>query len=236
LRARTIRPALALALALFVASAAAAQAGGRQEERSSVERLRPPVDGVELEVAGGDRFLVLRNESGETVIVSGYAGEPYLRFRPGGLVEENVRSPSKYVNDDRYGLTPVPQSATPEATPRWRRVAENGTYRWFDHRIHSMDKGIPKQVKDPSQRTEIFDWNVPMDMGGRRVVALGSLQWVPVAAAGDDGVSAGLVAAIAAAVAAVVAALVLVLRRRRRAAPAGAPDTPDEPRREKEAW
>ena len=58
-------------------------------------------------------------------------------------------------------------------------VSDNGTYRWFDHRTHSMEKGIPPQVKDPSERTKIFDWNVPMEVGGAPVAAIGTLEWVP---------------------------------------------------------
>src|SRR4051794_39867836 len=132
-----------------------------------------------MAVVGGDRFLTLTNKTGKVVLVKGYDDEPYLRFLASGVVQENRRSPSKYVNDDRFGLTPVPASANSDAAPVWRTVSRNGTYKWFDHRTHSMEKGIPPQVKDPAKRTKIFDWNVPMQVGGSRVLALGTLQWVP---------------------------------------------------------
>jgi hypothetical protein len=240
LRKQTILPVLALAAALAVAVAGTASAGGRKEEQSSVERLRPPVDGIDLQVVGGDRFLALRNDTGQTVVVEGYAGEPYLRFRPGGVVEENVRSPSKYVNDDRYGLTPVPAKAVPEAKPQWKPVSRAGSYRWFDHRIHSMDKGIPKQVEDPDTRNKIFDWNVPMQISGRPVVALGTLEWVP-ASASDDGTSPAAIVAIGAAVLVLLAAVAWLLsRRRRRTVPAvaagGAAPPPASPKEDKEVW
>ena len=38
----------------------------------------------------------------------GYDDEPYLRFLPSRVVEVNTRSPSKYANEDRYALRPVP--------------------------------------------------------------------------------------------------------------------------------
>ena len=79
------------------------------------------MSGLELEVSGGDRFLLLRNDTGKQVIVKGYEDEPYLRFLPNKVVEENTRSPSKYANEDRYALTPLPPQANSEAPPKWQR-------------------------------------------------------------------------------------------------------------------
>ena len=57
------------------------------------------------------------NGTGKEVIVKGYDDEPYLRFLPNRVVEENTRSPSKYANEDRYALRP----SRPRRTPRRRR-------------------------------------------------------------------------------------------------------------------
>jgi hypothetical protein len=243
LRPSKTLPSIALALALLLLGATAASAGGRTEEQSRVERLRPAVEGIDLEVVDGDKFLILKNETDKVVLVKGYSDEPYLRFLGDGVVQENRRSPSKYVNDDRFGLTPVPASATPEAAPAWRTVSQDGTYRWFDHRTHSMDKGIPPQVKDPTQRTKIFDWTVPMEVGGAPVTAVGVLEWVPPSASSsDDGMSAAAIAAIAAGILLLLAALAYLLsRRRRRTVPAVAaggvaPPPEGEKPEEKEAW
>ena len=235
-------PSIALALALLLLCATAASAGGRKEEHSSLERLRPPVEGIDMAVVGGDRYLTLTNKSGKVVLVKGYDNEPYLRFLAGGVVQENRRSPSKYVNDDRFGLTPVPATANSDAAPVWRDVSQNGTYKWFDHRTHSMDKGIPPQVKDPSKQTKIFDWTVPMEVGSAPVTAVGTLQWVPESASSSSsGMSTGAIAAIAAGVLLLLAALAYLLSRRRRrtvpaAAAGGAAPSPDEPEKEKEVW
>jgi len=226
---------VAALLAGPAASALAKDAGVVSELRGT----RPPVSGLELEVAGGDRFLSLQNGTGKQVIVMGYEDEPYLRFLPNRVVEENTRSPSKYANEDRYALTPLPPQANSEAPPRWRAVSRDGTYRWFDHRIHSMERGTPPQVKDESVRTKIFDWRVPMTVGSARVAALGTLEWVP---ASSSGSSTGLIVAIAVAAALAPAALAFLITRRRRpqAAPAGAPSAePAERPRGKavdEAW
>lgn len=228
----------ALALLLGFATVDAGAASGASADRNFEEALsplKPPVPGVELRSEGGDRFLVLRNRGDQTVTVIGYDGDPYLRFLPGGEVDVNVRSPSKYLNEDRFGTLNVPASARPNAAPRWQRVAGDGTYRWFDHRIHWMERSRPPQVKDPAKRTKVFDWEVPLKVGGRPVSAAGTLNWVP--SSSSSGLSGAAIAAIvAAAVLALALAAWLVTRRRRPAGPG--PHEPHEPREKtpKEAW
>jgi hypothetical protein len=243
LRPSKTLPSIALALALLMLCATAASAGGRKEEQSSLEGLRPAVEGIDMAVVDGDRFLTLTNETGKVVLVKGYDDEPYLRFLGSGVVQENRRSPSKYVNDDRFGLTPVPAAANSNATPVWRTVSRNGAYRWFDHRTHSMDKGVPPQVKNPAQRTKIFDWNVPMVVGGTPVAALGTLEWVPESeSSADGGMSTGAIIAIAAGVLLLCALAYLLSRRRARTVPAAAeggaapPPEKEKATEEKEVW
>ena len=49
------------------------------------------------------------------MIVEGYQQEPYLRFRTDGVVEENQRSPTTYLNANRYGGDDVPAGADADA-------------------------------------------------------------------------------------------------------------------------
>jgi hypothetical protein len=198
---------------------------------SKFREIRPPVAGLTLSVADRDRFLDLRNGTGKTVLVKGYDNEPYLRFLANRRVDVNARSPSKYVNEDRFGRTPVPAVADSKARPRWQPVANGGEYRWFDHRIHYMAQGTPPEVKDPGKRAKVFDWSVPMVVGGQPARALGSLTWDP--GSGDSsGSSAWVVIAIAAAVAVALALLALLGLRRRRSAVPG----PAGEKRAEEAW
>ncbi len=224
--------AAAFALLAIPSPSAAKDAGVVSQLRGT----DPSVGGLEIEVSGGDRFLLVRNGSGKEVVVKGYEDEPYLRFLPSRVVEENVRAPSKYANEDRYALTPLPPQANSSAKPKWRAVSRDGSYRWFDHRIHSMEKGTPPQVKDEGVRTKIFDWSVPMTVGGAQVRALGTLEWVPEQ---SSGTSAGLIAAIAVAALLLLAALAFALTRRRRPRPAvagAAGAGPKARRRADEAW
>src|SRR4051794_14143293 len=89
LRPSKTLPSIALALALLLLCASAAWAGGKKEKQSSLERPRPPVEGIDMAVVGGDRFLTLTNKSGKVVLVKGYDDEPYLRFLASGVVQEN---------------------------------------------------------------------------------------------------------------------------------------------------
>jgi hypothetical protein len=217
--------ALICAAAVFPATAAAADATLSSEVRG----IRPPAKGLELEVSGGDRFLLLTNGTGEQVVVNGYDDEPYLRFLPNRVVQVNERSPSKYANEDRYALRPVPEIANSDAPPSWREVSSNGSYRWFDHRIHLMEQGTPPQVKDESKRTKIFDWSVPLTVGGNRAQALGTLEWVPDSSSGAAPllfVGLGVLALL------VGAGAFLLIRRRRAGRPSGAAS----PKPAEEAW
>ena len=71
--------------------------------RSEVTSIEPAVEGVTVQVAGGDGFLDVQVATGHEVIVEGYRGDPYLRFEPDGTVSRNLRSEATYINDDRYG-------------------------------------------------------------------------------------------------------------------------------------
>jgi LPXTG-motif cell wall-anchored protein len=222
---------LVLAPVLVALLAPAAPAVGKSEAtyESELRAIKPPVSGLELQTSGGDQFLVLRNQSGKTAIVEGYDNDQYLRFGSNRVVEVNLRSPSKYVNEDRFGTRQPPASAVPGAKPKWQVVSRDGSYRWFDHRIHWMDKQPPPQVKDQSKETKVFDWEVPLKVDGRPVVASGTLSWVP--ATSSSGSSTGLIVGIVAAALVALAVLLLLLRRRRR--------TPVGSQREKgpkEAW
>jgi hypothetical protein len=222
---------LALALAALTPLAAhAASESASTHYRSELRKLSPPVSGLELKTSGGDRFLVLDNGSGKTTIVTGYDGDQYLRFRPNRVVEVNLRSPSKYVNEDRFGTLQPPASAVPGAKPKWKVVATNGSYRWFDHRIHWMDKKPPPQVKDQGKKTKIFDWEVPLKVGGRPVLAAGTLLWVPDSSS-SSGTSTGLIVAIVAAALIALVAVFLLLHRR-----GGRVPGPPREKAAKEAW
>jgi hypothetical protein len=220
-----------LALGLLGLAPAGAIAG---QFESRVRALRPSVPGLGLEVIEGSRRLALENKTRQTVIVKGYDGEQYLRFQPNGTVERNARSPATYLNIDRFGAQVVPASAKPGARPSWKKVATNGSFVWFDHRIHLTVKRVPKELRDAKRPKKVFDWEVPLTVGGKPVRALGTLSWNPVSASSSSsggGFPAWL--AIALVVLALIAFAVLLIARRGRGGPRQKKTETKPPR---EAW
>ena len=187
--------------------------------------VRPPVNGLDLQVTGGDKFLILRNGSTATILVKGYDDEPYLRFLPSKVVQENTRSPSKYVNDDRYGLTPVP---APRRTRRHRRDGSRcpGRHVQLVRPPHPPDgEGHAAAGEGPRQGDQ--DLRLAGSAERRRPpgAAVGTLTWEP--AASDSGSSAGpIVAIVGRRRCCCSGGAALLLSRRRRGpppAPAGPP-------------
>jgi hypothetical protein len=168
------------AAALVLAPAAAAHGGGGALGfRSTVTGLRPATPGVLVVVRDSDDRLDLRNETGKTLVVLGYEGEPYLAFRD-GRVYRNSRSPATYLNDDRFGQVTVPPDADPDAAPAWEEVAQKEDYEWHDHRIHWMSKTLPPTIAAAKKQPHhVFDWKVPATLDGRPLTIAGSLDYQP---------------------------------------------------------
>jgi hypothetical protein len=218
-------------VALTRADPAAADPPVPTDYRSAVDAIEPGAEGVRAEVVGGDGFLELRVERGHDVVVTGYQGEPYLRFRPDGTVERNRRSPATYVNDSRNAVADVPGSADPEADPDWDTVAHDGVYAWHDHRIHWMGSERPAGA-EPGEWSR--PWAVDVEVDGNPARIAGTLALVddvnplPWVALGLAVVAAVVIAgrrrplAVAAVAAAVAAALATGVGWAQRAeAPAG---------------
>jgi hypothetical protein len=223
---RAVSPAVVL-LAMSAVPAGAHQ--GNPDFRSVVRSVTPSVPGLQVQVLGFDSELQLTNRTGRAVVIYGYDGEPYARVLTDGTVQTNVRSPAVYLNEDRFGTTPVPASAKPSLPPQWRTLDRTGRFVWHDHRMHWMAHTTPPIVHDTSKKTKVFDYTIPLQVGAGRGAVGGTLYWV--------GSASGFpVAAIVSLVVVVLLAvgLVVVVRRRRGggARPAGGDGSPPA----KEAW
>lgn len=235
--------ALALALssgAVWAAAMGAAQGasvesgspindqGSSYHYRTYITSITPRTPGLSVEVLEFADRLLLRNQTGQTVTIYGYSGEPYARVRPGGTTEQNVRSPAVYLNTSFYANVTVPPSASAGATPRWTVLDRTGKLEWHDHRIHWMSPIKPPQVTDEGRRTKIFDWSVPIRVGAQSGAIRGELFWVPQSSKTPTAAIVALVALVALSVGFVV----MVRRRRARSGPpGGVPAQPGEPAR-----
>jgi hypothetical protein len=136
----------ALAVVVLHAAPAAADPPRPTDYRSTVTSVTPGSDGVQAEIVGGDAFLQL-TVAGHEVVVQGYGGEPYLRFRRDGTVERNRRSTATYLNESRNAKVDLPPQADNDAAPVWEKVADGGRYAWHDHRVHWMGQSRPPDAR-----------------------------------------------------------------------------------------
>jgi hypothetical protein len=97
-------------------------------------------------------------------------------------VFENLRSPATYRNRSRFPTEEVPAIARdPKATPEWKKVSNDRSVRFHDHRVHYMGLKPPGPVeRAPGQEHVIIPtWEVPIVVGDTQMVVKGDLTWVP---------------------------------------------------------
>jgi hypothetical protein len=149
---------------------------GPTDYLSRVTAISPAVPGLSARIIGGDSFLELTKPAGTEVTVTGYQGEPYLRFGVDGSISENLRSPTRALNTTRFGSAPVPADADASAPPEWRVVAHGLTYAWHDHRTHWMNAAHPIGRRPGDQVLEAV---VPLDVAGTAVAITVTSTWEP---------------------------------------------------------
>ena len=207
-----------LVVAAALAAVPGALAHGGQAPKgfvATVEEVRPPVEGLQVTIIGGDERMRLVNRSGRTVVIEGYDGEPYLRLGPDGLYVNN-HSPAVWLNAERLGRTPVPPSADPTEPPEWVRVRTEQVVEWHEHRAQWMSTVLPPRViRNPDDRHFVFDWEVPGTVDGRPLTISGTLEYVPAGAGTGSSFPSTIVAIASAAAAAVIVIGLLLLARRR---------------------
>lgn len=169
-----------IALFILVAAPAASAHQGDPNYRSEVTAVQPAGlgDGLSISVVNFDDHVRIEAEPGKELLVVGYEQEPLARIHADGRVEENLNSPSYYLNHDRYANVDLPEHADAEAEPDWKQVGQNGIYEWHDHRSHWMGEGLPPQVKDESVVTKVFDYTIPVEIDGHPARFVGTLTWV----------------------------------------------------------
>ena len=158
---------VALALAVVLAPGVAhADAAAPTDYRTTIVSVSPQIVGLGVSIEGGDSFIRLTAPAGSEVIVSGYAGEPYLRFTSDGTIETNRLSAATYENERRYGATEVPAFVDYSAPPEWQQVGTGSTWAWHDHRSHWMDDEPPIGL-EPGQ--SLPPQTIPITVDGERV-------------------------------------------------------------------
>jgi hypothetical protein len=168
--------ALVVGVALVLATPGVARADGAEptDYQSRVVSVTPAVEAVEVDIVGGDAFLLLRVVPGHEVIVLGYQSEPFVRIHPDGRVEENCASPSWALSRERFPSGRLPDGVGADLAPRWVEVATDGAWAWHDHRTHWMGAARPMGL---GPGDEVVDGIVALMVDGSRVEVRVVSEW-----------------------------------------------------------
>lgn len=192
-RTRAITAAVLTLVALVLAAEPAAADPVRPTDyRSTVDRVTPDAPGIDVDIVGGDSFVHLTVEPGHEVVVLGYEDEPYLQVRADGQVFENLRSPARALNEDRYGGDLDDSLADAAAAPEWVGVGDGGDVVWHDHRAHWM---IPERAPAGSDGL-VSNWTLPLLVDGQPVQVQGRLVLLDPPATIGWWIGAGVLAAV----------------------------------------
>ncbi len=167
LRRRSIALAIAVIVALGLPAVAGAHSGTLVNALDYRARVTSTGASGELSAAiiDGDRKLELRVPATSTVVVLGYAGEPFLRFTPAG-VDVNDRSPSAIATKlARRGSVPA---LDPKAPPSWSHVSDGHRFSWHDHRLG------PRPGRTYPEG-DVAGWTIPMVVDGHPQAISGRL-------------------------------------------------------------
>ncbi|WP_245665684.1 hypothetical protein [Actinoplanes subtropicus] len=118
--------------------------------RIRITGISPPEPGLTIRTVEAGARLELENETGHSVEVLGYSGEPYLDVRPDGTWQ-NINSP-----------------ADPTAPPSWRKVSSATTVRWHDDRVRWLGPGLLHRPQN---------WTVPLREQTRVFPLTGTVAW-----------------------------------------------------------
>ncbi len=186
---RRLLPLIVAAAVLFGPAAPASAHSGDTAAgtnfRTTITGISAPEPGLAVRTVEAGAQLELTNETGHSIEVLGYQGEPYLDVRPDGSWE-NVNSPAAYLNETATFDHPVPASADPTAPPSWRKLSGSTTVRWHDRRTHWLETSRPAEAR------HLRDWVVPLREQVRTFEVRGTLSWEPPPAAGLWWLGAGL--------------------------------------------
>lgn len=129
--------------------------------RASVFPLPPVLQAaLAARVYRGDQALGITVHTGHTVVVFGYAGEPFLRVTPAG-VAVNASSPTAAAT----GLLRALSSA--RTARGWHPVSRGRGAVWHDARVRGLPPGLRQRR-----------WAVPLAVDGRRSLLEGEISRV----------------------------------------------------------
>ncbi|WP_019875325.1 hypothetical protein [Sporichthya polymorpha] len=174
-RAGAAAAAVLLAVAPALGAAPAHAHGGDPTLVPIVREIAPalPAEIVVQARTTVSEQLIVANPTATPLLVLDPAGLPFLRIAGTGT-HGNVNSPWFHRTLNPPGVTPrLPESAKPGAQAKWVRLSREGSWGWFEPRMHPFEPGRePATGADP----ELTTWQVGLRYGERHVRVEGALE------------------------------------------------------------
>ncbi|GAA0630723.1 hypothetical protein GCM10009547_38190 [Sporichthya brevicatena] len=173
-RALAAAAAVVLAVAPALGAAPAHAHGGDPTLVPTVREIAPalPAEVVVQARTTVSEQLIVANPTATPLLVLDPAGLPFLRISSAGT-HGNVNSTYFHRTLNPPGVTPrLPASAKPGAPAAWVRLSREGSWGWFEPRMHPFEPG-----REPAgDGTELTTWQVGLRYGERHVRVEGVLE------------------------------------------------------------
>lgn len=166
---------LACALLLLVCTAASAH-GMRQDVRIDLTPMA--IDGLVVELHQ-DYFspqLVVANRTGQPLEILDAEGRAFLRIGP-KQAEADLAAKAFHLSRVAGGGDAHANTLGPE--PRWRAVATEPAYGWFDPRLATATLDVPYAVRQLGAEMPFAQWRIPARLGGRPIEFKGVFSYLP---------------------------------------------------------
>lgn len=167
-----------LLAALFLCLAGGNSAAHGLRNDILVEMAPLQIEGLTVEVHQ-DLFapqLVISNRSGKPLQISDDSGRAFLRIGPTGT-EADLAAKAFHLSRVAGGGDVHPKTLSD--TPRWRAIAKEPAYGWFDARISTAAIDIPYAVKQIGKEMPFAEWRIPARLGDQAIELRGVFTYLP---------------------------------------------------------
>lgn len=175
-RLQNIRGRLLAALFCWGLASAASAHGARQDVRVDMAALPAPGLSVELHQDFLAPQLVVSNPSGKLLEILDDEGRAFIRIGPKGAEGDLA---AKAFHLSRISGGGDARANTLSATPRWRPVATEPAYGWFDARLATSTLDIPYAVKQIGEEMPFQQWRIPARLDGKPIELKGVFTYTP---------------------------------------------------------
>ncbi len=170
------RGRLLAALFVWAAAQVASAHGVRNDIRVDLAPLAVQGLSVELHQDFFSPQLAVSNRSGRLLEILDDEGRSFLRIGPNGA-EADLASKAYHLS--RIAGGGDAHANTLSDTPRWRPLAAEPAYGWFDTRLATVSLDIPYAVRQIGKELPFAEWRIPARLGGEPIELRGVFTYTP---------------------------------------------------------